>query len=425
MKTVSITELNASVSRFLRANIDLSKYQIKGELSNLKRYSNGTLYFSLKDAEAQISCVMWANLAKLLAFEIKEGLEVLVKAQVRFYEKGGSLQLEVQSMSPSGAQGELYQQYLENKERFEKLGYFAPERKKPFPFLPKKVGVVTSAEGAVIRDIIKVATKRFYKRNILLYPSSVQGDSAVPELIAGLKYLDAREDVDVIILARGGGSREDLWCFNHPDLVETIYRCKTPVVSAVGHQSDHSLCDDVADHSSATPSAAAEFVFPEYFVLSSRVEENQGRLVQALQHKLYQMKQHLFTYETLQEKHIQTFHYLRKEKINRLKEKLAPYEPYTAIQNYKNRIKTLSQKKDFSMRRLLDFAFSRNRNYAEKLDALSPLKVLSRGYSRTLYQGKTLESIQHVQKGEKIEVELYDGVLACSIENIQENQRRS
>lgn len=418
VKTVSISELNASVSRFLRANIDLSKYHIKGELSNVKYYSNGTIYFSLKDAEAQISCVMWGNLAKLLDFEAKNGVEVLVKAQVRFYEKGGNLQLEVQQMQASGFQGEIYQKYLEDKERFEKLGYFSPERKKPFPFLPKKVGVVTSAEGAVIRDIIKVATKRFHKPNILLYPAAVQGESAVPELIAGLKYLDAREDVEVIILARGGGSREDLWCFNHPDLVETLYRCKTPVVSAVGHQSDHSLSDEVADHSSPTPSAAAEFVFPEYQVLESRIDEQNSRLKQALNNKLYQMKQYLLTYETMQAKALESFKYRQKESLNRYKEKLAPYEPYTAIQNYKNKIAQFEQKTHFIIQRRLEQSYQKKEQFAEKLDALSPLKVLKRGYSRTLYEGKTLDSVSDLKKGADIEVELYDGILSCQIKDI-------
>lgn len=425
MREVSVGELNRSVYRFITKNVDLSQVKIKGELSNVKLYASGHLYFSLKDAEAQVACVMWKNKVQQLPFKVKDGVSVLVQAEATFFEKSGQFQLQVVSMEACGEHGDVYRQFLEAKAKYEKLGYFDARYKKTLPFLPQKVGVVTSAHGAVIQDIIHVASKRYPKRNLLLYPSAVQGEQAVPELIAGLRYLDARKDVDVIIIGRGGGSQEDLWCFNHPDLVEAIFQCNTPVVSAVGHETDFTLCDFVADHRAPTPSAAAEMIFPVAESLHYLLQTHTQKLKQVYLQKQEKLAFTLLHLEDQKEKKIKELFSKKLFSLKEAEKKLALFEPKKNLLRYQEKVLHLRQKLLLKVEQQYEQKQANFVKNLEKLDALSPLKVLQRGYSRTLYQGKTLESVKNVPQGAEVQIELKDGQLLCEVKETKENARKA
>ncbi len=286
-RTLSVSDLNEYVRRSLAGDPMLQDLTIRGEISNFKRHTSGHLYFSLKDDNSRIACVMFRQYAQMLRFYPQDGMMVLLSGAVGLYTASGSYQFYGQSMAKDGM-GALYERFLMLKDSLQKEGLFDPARKKPLPLLPRAIGVVTSSTGAVINDILTVTRRRFPDMPVILRSAKVQGEGAAEDLRAGLQEVAELDQVDVIIIGRGGGSLEDLWAFNNEALVRAIVACSKPVVSAVGHESDVTLADFAADMRAATPSAAAELAVPQKNELRARIETTFQSLYAAIQWGLMQ-----------------------------------------------------------------------------------------------------------------------------------------
>lgn len=291
-KIFSVSNINKYIKMVFDKDPFLSYVAIKGEITNFKAHSSGHLYFTLKDEQSTIKCVMFRSAAQNLNIKLQDGASVIVMGSVSVYDVGGTYQVYVKSITLDGI-GELFAKYEELKKKLETEGLFSPVYKKKIPFMPNRVGVITSPTGAVIRDIINVSTRRFSKVNLLLYPASVQGDSVASTVIAGLKHFNATNLVDVIIIARGGGSFEDLFGFNDENLAREIFKSKIPVVSAVGHETDFTICDFVSDLRAPTPSAAAELVYPSEMEIVSKLDTLNLRLKSSVMNILQRRKQYL------------------------------------------------------------------------------------------------------------------------------------
>ena len=359
---------------------------VKGEISNFKNHSSGHLYFSLKDEGATIKCVMFKGQTLSLKFKPEDGMKVIISGYISAYERDGQYQLYCDFMQVDGV-GDLYVQYEKLKERLEKEGLFDEFNKKKLPLLPRTVAVITSPTGAVIRDIINVSLRRFPKANIKLFPASVQGEGAYRELVYQLNLINEKKLADVIIIGRGGGSIEDLWNFNSEELAYAIFESNIPVVSAVGHETDFTICDFVSDLRAPTPSAAAEVVFPELTELEYKISSFEKRLKLALVGNLENKKRQL--------KRLSESYYFKKpmELINKLKVRLDILENTLVKANDKCMIK-------------------RTNEYVKvinKLDALSPLKTLTRGYSVAMVNDKVIKNKDDVKVNESFLLRLNDG----------------
>ena len=282
---ISVTQLTRYIKRLFSFDNILSDVCVIGEISNFKLHSSGHMYFTLKDEYSVIKCVMFKSQNQMLKFKPKDGLMVIVRGYVSIYEAGGSYQLYPEYMEPAGL-GNLYLAYEQLKEKLEKEGLFRPEAKKKIPYLPRSIAVVTSPTGAVIRDIMNVLFRRFPNAVLKLYPVQVQGEDAARQIACALDFINRHNAADVIIIARGGGSLEELWPFNEEIVARSIYRSGIPVISAVGHETDYSIADFVADLRAPTPSAAAELVVPEKEVLVKAIMDLQLRLKKALTNRI-------------------------------------------------------------------------------------------------------------------------------------------
>ena len=389
INTYTVTQVNKYIKKILDNDFILSNIMIKGEISNFKNHSSGHLYFSLKDENASMRCVMFKGQTLSLKFKPQDGMKVVISGYVSSYEKDGQCQLYCDFMQLDGV-GDLYAQYEKLKEKLSKEGLFDESRKRKLPLLPKCVAVITSPTGAVIRDILNVSLRRFPKANIKLFPSSVQGEGAFRELVHQVQFINDNNFADVIIIGRGGGSIEDLWNFNSEELAYAIYNSKIPVVSAVGHETDFTICDFVSDLRAPTPSAAAELVFPSLEELTYKLLTFEKRLKFALVSNLDNKRKKL---KILNE----SYCFRRPEEIvNKLRIRCDMAEKSLVQLNEK----CMNKKKgEFS-------------NIINKLDALSPLKTLSRGYSVVMVGDKVIKSEKDIEKGEEFRVRLNDGEIS-------------
>jgi len=360
----------------------LSQVWVEGEISNFRPSSSGHLYFSLKDENAVLQTVIFSRISKEIKFKPEDGMKVICFGRVEVYPPHGKYQLIVEKLEPKGI-GSLQLALEQLKIKLEKEGLFSGEHKKPIPYLPERIGVVTSITGAAIKDILKVLDRRFKDTHIIIYPVKVQGEGAKEEIARAISDFNKLNNVDVLIVGRGGGSIEDLWAFNEELVCRQIYASRIPVISAVGHERDWTIADLVADLRAPTPSAAAELVIPEKEVLSLKVEELTSDLMAALQgiaagyaenlanlgHRLYLNAFHI--------------HELTKGRLETLAKKLALLNPGLLIQQHLNRIADLARQiyvRTSHFCRLREAEFS---TLAEKLSSLSPLNILARGYSIT------------------------------------------
>lgn len=386
-KALTVTELTTYIKQLVDSDMLLSHVSVTGEISNFKRHSSGHLYFSLKDQDAVIRCVMFRTHNLRMKFMPEEGMKVIVRGYVSVYAPGGTYQLYAEDMQPDGT-GSLYLAFEQMKQRLEALGWFAAERKKPIPRLPRAIGIVTSPTGAVIRDMLNVLQRRYPNIRVILYPSAVQGIDAPAQLVRGIRYFNDVKNVDVIILARGGGSLEDLWPFNDEGLARAIYESGIPVISAVGHETDFSISDFVADLRAPTPSAAAELVIPEKTAMKERLTIYEKSLVNSL---LSGLKR-------------------ERERIKGLSSARSLTRPY-------ERVDSLRQLLDGRLRELVLLGRSKLEkhrsvlgNLAGRLDALSPLTVLSRGYAIAQKEdGTVIKSIRGLKPGDRITVRVAEG----------------
>jgi len=389
---ISVTELNSYIKNKIADDEYLNNVLIKGEISNFKNHYTGHMYFTLKDENSLIKCVMFKTYAQKLNFMPKDGMKVFVLGGVSVFERDGVYQIYVKAMQEDGV-GILYKKYEELKQRLEKEGYFAEEHKKAIPQMPKIIGVLTSQTGSVIRDIINVSTRRNPNVNIRLYPVPVQGEGAAEKIADGIKFMNKNQLADVLILARGGGSLEDLWPFNEEIVAHAIYNSEIPVISAVGHETDFSISDFVADLRAPTPSAAAELAVPDVYEVKQKINSYQNRLRLSLVKKVEIMK---LRYEKCMSSRV------FKEPLRNINDNYLKVDTY--IKKLENIIKTKQKEEKTKYVELV-----------AKLDTLSPLKTLTRGYSLVEKNNNIIKSAKDVNTGDKIDLKFSDGTKQAEI----------
>lgn len=391
-----VSELNEYVSILLSSDPNLSDIRVSGEMSGFKRHSSGHLYFSLKDENAIVRCVMFRQQAMRLNFQPQDGMQVLLYGRASLYEKDGSFQLYANYLKKSG-EGELYLRFLALKKELEERGWFDEERKRPIPFLPRKVGVVTSGTGAAVQDIMQIIQRRFPRMPIVLASVRVQGDGAAEEIAKAIRAMNKKNAADVLIVGRGGGSMEDLWAFNEPIVAEAIVQSKIPVISAVGHETDFTIADFAADLRAPTPSAAAELAVPEMDACYEGVRQYSERMKRALRAKVDQMHANVRLFASAK-----AFRLLE----NRLRSERQTLEVLRE-RNYRGA-------KD----KLADARFNLAQMRAQ-LVALDPSAVLQRGYAiLTDGGGIPLNGVSRVKKGDSVGIIMRDGKADATIERV-------
>ena len=396
--TVTVTQLN----EYIKAKIDgdgfLSRVSVRGEISNFtNHYKTGHFYFTIKDETSLIRAVMFRGNTAKLRFVPENGMKIVARGRVSAFVRDGQYQLYCDAMEPDGI-GALYFAFEQLKKKLAAEGLFDEARKRPLPKIPTRIGVITSPTGAAIRDIINILGRRFPYAKVILYPALVQGAEAAPSLIAGMRhFMDAR-DVDVIIIGRGGGSIEDLWAFNSEELARTIAACPIPVISAVGHETDFTICDFVADRRAPTPSAAAELAVPETHELMHKIDNIIGRMSLLLSRRLESGRQVLDFY--------------RKQGVFAHPERL--------FEDRKMQLLLLGQRLETAESAGLTAARHRLAERSAKLEALSPLAILSRGYAvATGADGRVLTAVGQTAVGEDIALRLSDGALHAKVTSLQ------
>ena len=370
----------------------LGSLQVQGEVSNCKYHHSGHVYFTLKDENAAISCVMFAGNRAGLAFSMQNGDKVIVSGFVDVYEKTGTYQLYAKQIKLAGA-GDLYERFLKLKEELGEMGMFAPEYKKPIPKHVRRVGVVTAPTGAAIRDIQNIIRRRNPGIQIILYPAAVQGEHAKASIVKGIRALD-RYKPDVIIVGRGGGSIEDLWAFNEEEVARAIFDCETPVISAVGHETDFTIADFVADMRAPTPSAAAELASENIYDTIERINAYEKRLNLSMRRKLDLLRAYA-------------------EQFYR---RIGAYKPDKLISGYREKLKHFLAMISVSAEKTLEGNKYRLKMLAGRLDDLSPLKRLSAGFAYVSMQdGSVLSSVRQVKEKDIIDISLKDGVVSAAV----------
>ena len=414
----SVTEINRYISNMFDNDFLMQQVSVKGEVSNCKYHSSGHIYFSIKDNNSLLNCIMFAGKRTTgLKFRMQEGDKVVIKGNIGVYENQGKYQLYASSIEKQG-KGELYQKFLQLKEELSDMGMFADIYKKPIPKYAMNIGVVTANTGAAIQDIINITKRRNPYVQLILYPAQVQGIGAAETIVKGINVLDAMPEVDIIIVGRGGGSLEDLWAFNERIVAEAIFNCKTPVISAVGHEVDYTIADFVSDLRAPTPSAAAELAVFEYKKYEEDVLKLQRDLKDSIQRKIR----------------------LDREKLYSYKRQLDSLSPIRIIQSKRQRLsdmqinldsimkaKLTDRKKDLdSLENMLSKSMQDNAVktrqelgiLAEKLNGLSPLTKLKGGYVYASKEDKAIKSVNNISKGDNIELNLIDGKAMANVSEV-------
>lgn len=396
-KILSVTDINNYIKKIIDNDFILRNSHIRGELSNVKLHSSGHIYFSLKDNYTKIKGVMFKSRAMSLNFIPKDGMQVIISGNISVYDKEGVYQLYCDTMEVAG-EGELYLAFNKLKAKLEDEGLFDSSRKQQIPLMPRRIGVVTSPTGAAVRDIIRVAKRRNSKVDILIYPALVQGISAAQDVATGIDALNKIEDIDLIIVARGGGSIEELWAFNEEVVARAIAASKKPVVTGVGHETDFTIADFVADYRAATPSHAAEV---STYSLDS------------LQEKLEDIKDDMANLMGLRIS--DNYNYL---KI--IEHKLKMYSPEKYIVNQYDKIDNLKSKLNFSIKLILQDEKNKMKIMGEKLVACNPLNILDKGYGIFRDdEGSTIESIAELKKHDKVLVTMKDGSMIFNMKGVE------
>ncbi|WP_227395188.1 exodeoxyribonuclease VII large subunit [Jeotgalibacillus aurantiacus] len=442
---LTVSALTKYIKRKFDADPHLSNVYIKGELSNFKKHSSGHLYFTLKDGKSRIAAVMFSSAASSLKFQAENGMEVLIQADVSVFESSGQYQLYVKKMEPDGI-GALYLAYEQLKEKLSEEGLFHAERKRGLPLYPVKVGVITSPTGAVIRDILTTIKRRYPVVSVRLYPCSVQGEKAVPSILEALEKAKHDEELDVVIIGRGGGSIEELWAFNDEQIARAIAAFPVPVISAVGHETDVTIADFVADMRAPTPTAAAELAVPHIEEVREKIMAASIRAHRAVNQKIQFDKQRLFKQtgsvvfkkpQKLIEQQVQQLDRLRenlsreshliKEKAgirrDRLHERLIRLSPDRQIEHKRSLVSALHTRLENRTQKLVTVKAHQFQQSVSTLEALSPLKIMNRGYSLVYdEQGNLIKNSQQLKEGDAVKVSLQSSDLLCTIDEIKERE---
>lgn len=456
---LTVSQLNQQARQLLEKNFPL--VLIEGEISNLRKPSSGHYYFSLKDPVAQVRCAMFRLRSNLLPFELKDGMHVLVQAKLSLYEERGDFQLIVQNIEEAG-DGALRRAFEQLKQRLAQEGLFEASHKKALPTLPRCVGVITSATGAAIQDILNVLKRRFAALPVIIYPTQVQGNEAAGQIVNALRMANLRRECDVLILARGGGSLEDLWPFNEEIVARAIYQSDIPIVSGVGHEIDFTIADFVADQRAPTPSAAAELISPNlteflqklqfchhriFQIISTRLQQSQQK-IQHLNKRLRHPNDQLLRYaQRLDyiEHHLRQAHYIllqhKKNQLENLANQLQQYQPLALLKQFSQQrdnlllrlkiaiqiyfqkyayLENIQQRLQNCMQIELQKCRQTLHSTSQILDTVSPLRTLQRGYAIATIEAKVLSSIKMISVGEKISVRLNDGQVLCSVLETQD-----
>ena len=395
----SVKQVNAYIKNMFTQDFMLNRIYVKGEVSNCKYHTSGHIYFSLKDESGAIACIMFAGQRSGLSFRMQDGQQVIVLGTVTTYERDGKYQLYAKEIILDGA-GLLYERFEALKKELSEMGMFAQEYKQPIPRFAKRVGIVTAPTGAAIRDIMNISARRNPYVQLILYPALVQGEGAAASIVRGIETLE-KQDVDVIIVGRGGGSIEDLWAFNEEVVARAIFHCKTPVISAVGHETDTTIADYVADLRAPTPSAAAELAVFEYQAVANYLEDKRLQLKKGMHQKIQ----------------------LERMKIERYGMKMKYLHPRTRLQQQQQRCVELEQKLRLKMDEKLTRSKQKLAIYIERMKGLSPLAKLNQGFSYVASkEGKAVKSIQDVDIEDSLTIYVTDGLVKAKVqETIKED----
>ena len=396
----SVTEINQYIKNLFMRDRVLSQLSVKGEVSNCKYHTSGHIYFTIKDAQGQLACVMFAGQRRGLTFRLEEGQSVIVSGSINVYERDGKYQLYANEIVLDG-QGILYEKFERLKKMLEEEGLFDPTHKKPIPAFPQKIGIVTASTGAAIQDIINISKRRNPYVQLILYPALVQGIGSAQSVVKGIRALD-KLGVDTIIVGRGGGSIEDLWAFNEEIVARAIYECNTPIISAVGHETDITIADFVSDLRAPTPSAAAELAVNDYTALDAMFREYRRKLSREMQQKLDRYHSKAEQYK------LRLFYASPSYQIKQKRQYLMETERRLE-QRMKERIRDNRHKLEL---------------YIARLEGLSPLSKLSKGYALIVGDdNKPMQSIRSARQNELITISLIDGDISARVEEICEKKR--
>lgn len=394
MTTLTVSQLNRYIKSVLdEANL-LQNIYVSGEISNFKHYPSGHIYFTLKDSASQLKCVMFSSDNTSLRFRPENGMSVVCLGRIGVYEKDGAYQLYVKGMQPKGI-GELALAYEQLKETLEKRGWFSPFHKKPIPKYPKKIGVATSNMGAAVEDIKNIISRRFPICELVIVPTVVQGENAKNDIARCVEFLDEL-GVDTIIVGRGGGSLEDLWAFNTIEVAQAVYNCKTPVISAVGHETDYTICDFVSDLRAPTPSAAAELAVPDINSELSYIEDARAFMNKSVNHKILELSQRLDSLSRFDSISVSLF--------------ISPYFEQLAL---------ITKKMNEELRNIINRKQLELSKAASMLNALSPLAVLGRGYSLTLHNDAVVTSASEVKADDLITTRLKSSTIISRVTEVK------
>ena len=399
-RVITVSQLNEYIKAVIEGQPVLRSLFVKGEISNFtNHYKTGHFYFTLKDENSLVRCIMFKGFAEKLKFVPENGMKVILHGKVSAYPRDGQYQIYADNMEPDGI-GALYIAYEQLKAKLEKEGLFDQSKKRPLPKIPKRVGIITSPTGAAIRDIINVLGRRFPYAEGVLYPALVQGDGAPAQLISGVKYFNSENNVDVIIIGRGGGSIEDLWAFNDEGLAREIYASHIPVISAVGHETDFTICDFVSDRRAPTPSAAAELAVPETMELKQKILNIIGRMDMLILHNIKNNRQ----------------------KLDELAAKRVLNTPDFIVDDRRYQLMNLDTRMENGMKYSVSLKKELFARYTSKLEALNPMSVISRGYSAVFADdGKLIKSVDQVEVGDRLNFKTVDGSVSAEVKGKVKN----
>jgi exodeoxyribonuclease VII large subunit len=445
IKYVTVAALTKYIKRKFEVDPHLQDLWIKGEISNFTNHSRGHMYFTLKDEQARIQAVMFAGYNRYLTFKPENGMKVLVRGEISVYEPSGNYQVYVKEMQPDGI-GALYLAYEQLKKRLEQEGLFAPEHKKPIPKFPRYIGVVTSPTGAAIRDILTTIHRRYPLAKVILFPTLVQGAQAAPSIVQSIEKANELGYLDVLIVGRGGGSIEELWAFNEESVARAIFASRIPIISAVGHETDYTIADFVADLRAPTPTGAAELAVPHVADLLERVTDRKARLIRAMKERIMQSEKKLQTLQTSYAfRYPQRLYEQKEQQLDLLLDRLRRQMKQTVEKNEHrlNQLHLLLMKhhpearlqKANEQRQTLEKMLIRNMNTVvkqkqwaftsslAKLEALSPLKIMERGYSLVYDQQKAIvKSVHQLQLGDVVRIRFQDGQADCVVSQLEEGE---
>lgn len=399
-KIISVGQVNSYIKHLFDNDYVLKNLWISGEISNCKVHSSGHVYFTLKDSDSAINCVLFRSYSNNVSFELKNGISIIAKGSISVYERSGQYQLYVREIIQDGL-GILYQRFEELKNKLEMEGLFDSVLKKVIPKYPRKIGIVTSDTGAAIQDIINISNRRNPYIQLVLYPSLVQGIDSAMNIVRGIQYLDKQEDIDIIIIGRGGGSIEDLWSFNEEIVAYSIFAAKTPIISAIGHETDFTIADFVADLRAPTPSAAAEIAVPIFAEIQDIINSYENKLINYI---------------------TKTFD-IYKNKLELTSLKLEHLSPRLTIEQNYQYIVDLQDKLESEIGRLIKDKKNNLQMLSNQLHSLSPYKKLVNGFAYiTCDDGKKVSTVEDLEIGQSVTISLHDGAVKSTIDNIMKGQ---